>query len=111
MFQHQIKTNQYKAPAHPAPERQRVPAPHASVQRQPAWVAALDSASAAVPFAPLKGIQAKLTVNQPGDAYEQEADQVAAHVMRMPAPQVQRACACGGQAGPDGECAACKAKR
>lgn len=33
--------------------------------------------------------QAKLTVNQPGDAYEQEADQVADQVMRMPDP-VQR---------------------
>lgn len=30
------------------------------------------------------GVQAKLTVNQPGDAYEQEADSVADQVMRMP---------------------------
>lgn len=30
-------------------------------------------------------IQAKLTVNQPGDQYEQEADRVADQVMRMPA--------------------------
>lgn len=29
-------------------------------------------------------LQTKLTVNQPGDAYEQEADQVANQVMRMP---------------------------
>jgi hypothetical protein len=56
-------------------------------------------------------LQAKLTVNQPGDAYEQEADQVAERVMRMPEPQVQRTCACGGVAGPEGECEACKAKR
>lgn len=68
-------------------------------------------------------IQAKLTVSQPGDAYEQEADRVAEQVMRMPVPmesmdsralhdsresqagspttsdrvaQVQRKCACGG---------------
>jgi len=37
-----------------------------------------------------------------------------ARVSRMletAAPRVQRACACGDQAGPDGECAACKAKR
>jgi len=27
------------------------------------------------------------------------------------APRIQRACACGGEAGPDGECAECKAKR
>ena len=37
------------------------------------------------------GIQAKLTVNQPGDEYEQEADHVAEQVMRMPSPDsVQR---------------------
>jgi hypothetical protein len=62
---------------------------------------------------PVRGIQRKLTVNEPGDAYEQEADRVADQVMRMPAPQtaaahaaspvsagsaagLQRACACGG---------------
>jgi hypothetical protein len=56
-------------------------------------------------------LQAKLRVNQPGDTYEQEADQVAAQVMRMPEPRVQRACACGGEAGPDSECEACRAKR
>src|SRR5262249_50315962 len=47
----------------------------------------------------------------PGDAYEQEANQVAERVMRMPQPSVQRTCACGGVAGPDGECEACKAQR
>lgn len=31
-------------------------------------------------------LQKKLTVNEPGDAYEQEADRVAEGVMRMPAP-------------------------
>ncbi|NEN88189.1 MAG: DUF4157 domain-containing protein [Okeania sp. SIO3H1] len=34
-------------------------------------------------------IQTKMTVGPPGDIYEQEADQVAATVMRTPAPQVQ----------------------
>ena len=34
----------------------------------------------------VKGIQRKLTVNAPGDAYEQEADRVAEQVMRMPEP-------------------------
>ncbi len=34
--------------------------------------------------------QPKLTVNQPGDRYEQEADRVAEHVMRMPEPRLQR---------------------
>ena len=31
-------------------------------------------------------LQAKLTVNHPNDAFEEEADRVAGHVMRMPAP-------------------------
>lgn len=41
-------------------------------------------------------IQTKLAINQPGDEYEQEADHVAEQVMRMPEPQLQRKCACGG---------------
>ena len=65
--------------------------------------AVLRSLSAARPR-----IQTKLTVNQPGDQYEQEADRVAEHVMRMPDPsaatmsqaipsaqRIQR-CSCGG---------------
>ena len=35
-------------------------------------------------------VQAKLTLGQPGDKYEQEADRVAEQVMRMPDPLVQR---------------------
>jgi len=35
-------------------------------------------------------IQTKLTIGQPGDIYEQEADRVAEQVMRMPEPEVQR---------------------
>lgn len=35
-------------------------------------------------------IQAKLTVSPPGDKYEQEADQIAEHVMSMPEPAAQR---------------------
>ena len=52
-------------------------------------------------------IQTKLTVNQPGDQYEEEADRVADHVMRMPnaqalslnpaTPHVQRKCSCAGR--------------
>jgi hypothetical protein len=57
---------------------------------------------------PGRALQTKLTVNTPGDAYEQEADRVADHVMRMPGPGaamspssgsgagLQRACAGGG---------------
>src|ERR1051325_11274047 len=66
-----------------------------------AWTRALDTLP----------LQAKLTINQPGDMYEQQADQVAEQVMRMPESRVQRTCACGGIAGPDGECAACRVKR
>lgn len=37
--------------------------------------------------APQEKMQAKLTVNEPGDKYEQEADRVAEQVMRMAAPE------------------------
>ncbi len=47
-------------------------------------------------------LQAKLPVNTPGDVYEQEAEYVADRVMRMPQPQLQRKCACGGS------CPACQ---
>ncbi len=47
---------------------------------------------------PIAGtIQTKLAITAPGDEYEQEADRVAEQVMRMPEPQLQRACACGGK--------------
>jgi hypothetical protein len=36
------------------------------------------------------GLQAKLTVSQPGDVYEQEADRVADQVMRMPFNQASQ---------------------
>src|SRR5438477_11312022 len=43
-------------------------------------------------------VQAKLSVSQPGDQYEQEADRVAEQVMRMPDTtlRLQRKCGCGG---------------
>src|SRR5262245_61727338 len=34
-------------------------------------------------------LQTKLSINEPGDQYEQEADRVADQVMRMPAPPAQ----------------------
>jgi Domain of unknown function (DUF4157) len=49
-------------------------------------------------------LQAKLMINTPGDQYEQEADRVADQVMRMPEPQIQRTCSCGGG------CAECSKK-
>lgn len=41
-------------------------------------------------------LQTKLTVNSPGDVYEQEADRIAEKVAGMPPPPLQRACARGG---------------
>jgi hypothetical protein len=37
-----------------------------------------------------QAIQTKFTIGKPGDAYEQEADQVAEWILNMPEPQVQR---------------------
>lgn len=68
-----------------------------------------DFARVPVFHTPVRNMQAKLTLNVTRDAYEQEADRVAAQVMRMSDPQtestpevsghiagVQRECACGG---------------
>ena len=44
----------------------------------------------------LHNLQTKLEVNKPEDEYEQEADRISEQVMRMPEPQLQRACACSG---------------
>ena len=41
-------------------------------------------------------VQAKLRVSPPRNSHEQEADRVSDQVMRMPQPQLQRACPCGG---------------
>jgi hypothetical protein len=42
-------------------------------------------------------IPAKLTINEPGDQYEQEADRVAEQVMRMPDPSAAERAAVAGQ--------------
>src|ERR1017187_7522081 len=64
---------------------------HAGAQPAPAWVRQLQSSignramlHSISPTSPR--IQTKLTVNQPGDRYEQEADQIADRVMRMSIP-------------------------
>jgi Domain of unknown function (DUF4157) len=41
-------------------------------------------------------IQTKLAISEPGDEYEREADQVSERVLRMPEPQRERDCSCGG---------------
>ena len=45
-----------------------------------------DFSQVRVKAAPAPALQTKLAVNQPGDQYEQEADQVADNVLRMAAP-------------------------
>lgn len=40
-------------------------------------------------------VQTKLTLNDPGDEYEREAERVAKQVMRMPASPKKQACSCG----------------
>jgi hypothetical protein len=83
----------------------------AAQTRLPAWSQACGERLSASLFGLQQGIQAKLEISQPDDPYEQEANRVAERVMHTPEPSVQRRCACGGTAGPDGECAACRARR
>ena len=42
-------------------------------------------------------IQAKLTIGQAGDVYEQEADRLSEQVISLPEIQLRRSCACGGK--------------
>ncbi len=67
-----------------------------SYHGNPVWARVQDHPLTQLPF------QAKLTVGQPEDEYEQEADRVAEQVTQTAEPQVQRACACGGA------CATCQ---
>jgi len=39
---------------------------------------------------PIFTLQPRLTINAPGDIYEQDADRVADQVMRLPEPAIQR---------------------
>jgi Domain of unknown function (DUF4157) len=60
----------------------------ATPEYQPGWIARVQAASQPRGL----GVQAKLTIGQPNDRYEQEADRVAEQVMGMPdaKPAVQR---------------------
>src|SRR5881296_3553875 len=115
---HTMQTRQAKshspntAPAKTPEAPQKAAVSAASATRVPAWAGGMNDQipnglvlqdASAIP-----GIQAKLAISQPNDPYEQEADRVAEHVMRMPASPatLQRKCACGGSAGPTGECEA-----
>lgn len=55
--------------------------------------------------------QAKLAISQPGDPFEQEADRVADHVMRMPEPALQRKCAACAPETPCPQCSEEKIQR
>ena len=74
MFLRRMKAAPEQASEEPL---QRSQSPFGRSTRAPAWTNALP-------------LQAKLTVNQPGDQYEQEADQMAHQVMRTPSMTVQR---------------------
>src|SRR5688572_10750076 len=80
-----------------APASSFTPAPASLLQRTCACggQAGLDGECAECRSKRLAGerrplVQTKLAINRPGDRYEQEADQIAGQVMRMPAPAVQR---------------------
>ena len=72
----------------------------------PVLTLSTDPSSSPFAFPPL---QTKLTINQPGDQHEQEADRVAEQVMRMPDPDIrlQRKCSC--DASSSGPCEQCGA--
>lgn len=91
------------------------PQPVVQTRREPADPVQTPSGPAAANFGhtldaiafhslPAPAPQAKLTVNEPGDIYEQEADQVASEVLRMEEDEVQTKRA---GAGVQRECAAC----
>lgn len=76
--------------------------------------------TAQVPLAPLaRPLQRKLKIGDVDDPFERLAEQMAQRVAAGPGhlgaisggSLLQRQCACGGQAGPSGECEACKQKR
>ncbi len=85
-----------------SPEGPRAPLPST---HNPVWYAVATSSHADG----LPRIQAKLTISQPGDPYEQEADRVADQVTRMPEPTGQRTCAACGVGG--GPCPKCEASQ
>ena len=70
--------------SHPAPD----------CQRNPRFTH--DFASLSIHSDPTPLIQARLTTNQPGDAYEQQADRIADQVLRTAEPEASSPCACGG---------------
>jgi hypothetical protein len=65
---------------------ERTRPPERGTSRTPAPPAGFDFSQIPVHGKTRVGIQPKLTIDAPGDVFEQEADRVAEHVMRMPQP-------------------------
>ncbi len=77
-----------------------------STSAKPATVSRTHASGWIPVILPIAGaIQMKPAINKPGDEYEQDADRVAAEVMRTPETRLQRACVCGG------ECPRCRQGR
>lgn len=76
-YDNQDETQNHSPAPKSAKPSQKTVNPATDPTQQPAWTQAMRDQ-------PPPGLQAKLTVNQPGDIYEQEADHVADQVMRMP---------------------------
>ncbi len=74
----QDKTHNLDTDTEAVEPAQKATIKNTTATRVPAWATAGGETLPA-------GLQAKLTINQPGDVYEQEADRVAEQVMRMPA--------------------------
>jgi len=98
------------APVTRAPQAKRAPDPAPPVAARHASPPVEDSAANAFATASGARLQRQLAIGPADDPPEREADSAADTVLRSPDPGAGR-CACGGTPGPDGECAACKAKR
>jgi hypothetical protein len=93
------KQNQFQEPRHANAIRFNAPKSSLDhVQRAHLNLQRTLGNQAIVQMSPFRAaIQTKLTINQPGDEYEQEADRVAEQIMQRPEQKLQRACACGGK--------------
>lgn len=108
------KQSPHKSASHPVRQSRLAPAgnqthPLLNLQRKignQALMRLLASRTNSNATAPVT-LQAKLTVSEPEDVHEQEAERISKQVMRMPESQLQRACECEGA----GDCAKCQTDR
>jgi hypothetical protein len=107
MFARQQKPLAHKSSAHPLRQGRLTPAassqthPLLNLQRKIGNQAVMRLLESRVT------LQRKLTVNEPEDVHEKEADRVSEQVMRMPERELQRACECDGA----GDCAKCQTEQ